>query len=213
VRDIPYFDAMNTGASQAAKRLGIQWISTGPATVDPAAQVQIIDGLIRQRVDVIVVAPNDPASVAPVIAEARGKGIHVMTADTDAPTSKRELFVNQASVEGIGRSLIDALMAKTGGAGKYAIVSCGRSAVNLNSWIGVQKEYTAQRYPIAELVDTVFAGEDEDVAASMATKLMDTHPDLSGLIGECSTSAPGVAKAVRNAQKISRVFTVGVGTP
>lgn len=213
VRDIPYFEAMNTGGLDAARHLGIEWITDGPATVDPSAQVKIIEDLIDQRVDVIVIAPNDPGSVAPAIAKARSKGIHVMTADADAPSSERELFVNPASAQGIGQSLTDALMAKMGGVGKYAIVSCGPAAANLNAWIAVQKQYTAERYPRAQIVDTVYAGEDLDSAASMAAELMDSYPDLTGLVGECSTSAPGIAKAVRAAQKISRVYTVGAGTP
>jgi rhamnose transport system substrate-binding protein len=213
VQGIPYFEAMNTGAREAAARLGAEWISTGPATVDPAGQVKIIDGLIQQHVDVIVVAPNDPASVAPVIAQARRKGIHVLTTDTDAPASQRELFVSQASAEGVGQAVTDALMAKTGGGGKYAIVSCGEAAMNLTSWISVQKQYTAKKYPNAEIVSTVYAGENQETATSLAKGLMATYPDLVGLVGECTTAAPGVAEAVRNAQKIGRVFTVGLGTP
>jgi rhamnose transport system substrate-binding protein len=47
----------------------------------------------------------------------------------------------------------------------------------------------------------------------MATDLMNAHPDLTGLVGECTSSAPGVAQAVRDANKIGHVFTVGLGTP
>ena len=71
------------------------------------------------------------------------------TADTDAPNSVREAFVNQATAEGIGEALTDALMKAMGGKGKYAIVSCGETAENLNSWIEVQKSYTASKYPDA----------------------------------------------------------------
>jgi rhamnose transport system substrate-binding protein len=213
VRDLPYFQAMDTGGEEAAQQLGVDWMSQGPPTVDPGAQVAIIRGYIAQHVDVIVVAPNDPAAVAPVLAEARSKGIHVMTSDTDAPASQRELFVNQATAEGVGVALTDALMAKMGGAGKYAIVSCGESAENLNSWITAQKAYAAVKYPKAQLVDTVYAGEDPAKATEMAKSLMAAHPDLTGLVGECTTSAPGVAQAVRDTQNIGQVYTVGVGTP
>jgi rhamnose transport system substrate-binding protein len=47
----------------------------------------------------------------------------------------------------------------------------------------------------------------------MAKDLMNAHPDLTGLVGECTASAPGVAKAVTEAGKIGQVFTVGLGTP
>jgi rhamnose transport system substrate-binding protein len=213
VDGIPYFQAMNTGGLEAAKQLGVQWSTVGPKTVDPADQVAIMRDLIAKKVDVIVVAPNDPAALAPVIAEARAKGIHVLTSDTDAPGTQREVFVNQASAEGIGTALTDALMKRTGGTGKYAIVSCGPAAANLNTWISVQKAYTASHYPKAQVVETVYAGEDQDNATNLAKELMARYPDLNGMVGECTTSAPGVAKAVREQQKIGQVFTVGVGTP
>src|SRR3954453_12553792 len=59
----------------------------------------------------------------------------------------------------------------------------------------------------------VYAGEDEAKAVSMAKDLMNANPQLTGLVGECTSSAPGVAKAVREANKIGKVFTVGLGTP
>jgi rhamnose transport system substrate-binding protein len=42
---------------------------------------------------------------------------------------------------------------------------------------------------------------------------MSAHPDLKGLLGQCTTSAVGVAQAVKDAGKIGQVFTVGIGTP
>jgi rhamnose transport system substrate-binding protein len=213
LQGIPYFEAMNTGGQKAATELGITWIYKGSTTADPGAQTDIVKSLIQQKVDVLVVAPNDPDSMAPVLADAKAKGIHVMTSDTDAPNSVREVFVNQATADGIGKSLTDALLEKMGGKGKYAIVSCGQTAANLNSWIAVQKQYTTQKYPQAQIVDTVYAGEDEAKAVSMAKDLMNAHPDLTGLVGECTSSAPGVAKAVREAGKTGKVFTVGLGTP
>ena len=213
LQGIPYFEAMNAGGRQAAKDLGIQWIYKGATTADPGAQTEIVKSLIQQRVDVLVVAPNDPDSLAPILQDAKNRGIHVMTSDTDAPNSPRELFVNQATPDGLGQAITDALLKKMGGKGEYAIVSCGQTAANLNSWIAVQKKYTAQKYSDAKIVGTVYAGEDEAKAVSMAKDLINAHPDLTGLVGECTTSAPGVAKAVRQSGKIGKVFTVGVGTP
>ena len=158
-------------------------------------------------------APNDPDSMAPLLQQAKDAGIHVATADTDAPSSVREVFVNQATPDGIGQGLTDALLQSMGGKGKYAIVSCGQTAENLNSWIKVQQAYTAQKYPNAQIVDVVYAGEDQAKATQMATDLMNAHPDLTGLVGECTSSAPGVAQAVQDANKIGKVFTVGLGTP
>lgn len=213
LQGIPYFEAMNTGGQKAATDLGIKWIYKGSTTADPAAQTDIVKSLIQQKVDALFVAPNDPDSMAPVLTDAKAKKIHVATTDTDAPNSPREVFVNQATADGLGKALTDALVEKMGGKGKYAIVSCGQTAANLNSWIAVQKMYTAAKYPNVKIVSTVYAGEDEAKAVSMAKDLMNANPDLTGLIGECTSSAPGVAKAVRESGKIGKVFTVGLGTP
>ena len=214
LQGVPYFEAMNAGGKAAAEAMGnVEWLYQGPTQADAAAQADIVRSFIQQKVDTIIVAPNDPDSMAPLLQQAKDAGIHVATADTDAPTSVREAFVNQASVDGIGEGLTDALLTAMGGKGKYAIVSCGESAANLNAWIAVQKTYTASQYPDAEIVDTVYAGEDQAKATQMATDLMNAHPDLTGLVGECTSSAPGVAQAVRDAGKIGQVFTVGLGTP
>ena len=71
LQGIPYFEAMNTGGQKAAQELGIEWIYRGSSTADPGAQTEIVNSLIQQRVDVLVVAPNDPDSMAPVLAGGR----------------------------------------------------------------------------------------------------------------------------------------------
>jgi rhamnose transport system substrate-binding protein len=214
LQGVPYFEAMNTGGQQAAEALGnVEWLYQGPTQADAAAQADIVRSFIQQGVDALIVAPNDPDSMAPLLQQAQQAGIKVGTADTDAPNSVREVFVNQATAEGIGQALTDSLLQAMGGSGKYAIVSCGQTAENLNSWIEVQRAYTAQKYPQAEIVDVVYAGEDQARATQLATDLMNANPDLRGLVGECTSSAPGVAQAVRDANKIGQVFTVGLGTP
>ncbi|WP_353650033.1 autoinducer 2 ABC transporter substrate-binding protein [Nakamurella sp. A5-74] len=213
LQGIPYFEAMNAGGKKAATDLGVTWLYQGPTTADAAQQAQIARSYIQQKVDALFVAPNDPDSMGPVLSQAGGAGIKVGTSDTDAPDSARQVFVSQASTEGIGTALTDSLLKAMGGKGKYAIVSCGETAQNLNSWIKVQQQVTKDKYPDAEIVDIVYAGEDQSKAATLATDLMTAHPDLTGLVGECTSSAPGVAQAVKDAGKIGTVFTVGLGTP
>lgn len=210
----PYFEAMNVGAEKAVAELGdVEWLYQGPTQADAAAQSEIVRSFIQQKVDVLVIAPNDPDSMSPLMQEAEAAGIKVMTADTDAPSSVREAFVNQATADGIGETTAETLMKAMGGKGKWAIVSCGETAENLNSWIAAEKAYVSQKYPDAELVDTVYSGEDQAKGTQMAIDLMNAHPDLTGLIGQCTTSAVAVAQAVKDAGKTGTVFTVGVGTP
>lgn len=213
IQGIPFFEAMNSGGQEAAKEFGFKWVYSGPTTADPAAQGDVVRSLVQQKVSALLVAPNDPDSMGPLLKEAQGKGIKVGTADTDAPDSVREVFVNQASAEGIGKGLIENLVKATGDNAEIAIVSCGQTAANLNSWIKVINSEVKAKYPNIKIVDTVYADEDQAKAVTMAKNLMNANPNLKGLIGMCTTSAPGVAQAVEETGKIGQVYTVGVGTP
>ncbi|WP_256127807.1 autoinducer 2 ABC transporter substrate-binding protein [Arthrobacter sp. SDTb3-6] len=213
LQGIPYFEAMNAGGKEAAEDLGINWLYQGPTTADAAAQADIVRSFIQQKVDTLIVAPNDPDSMAPLLKQAQEAGIKVATADTDAPNSVRQVFVNQTTEENHGKALSESLMKAMGGSGEFAIVSCSETAANLNAYIDVIKKDVAANYPQGELVDLVYAGEDQAKAAAMATDLMNAHPNLKGIVGLCSAAAPGVAQAVKDAGKIGQVFTVGGGTP
>lgn len=213
LQGIPYFSAMNAGGEAAAKALGFKWIYEGANTADPSAQASIVQSLIQQKVNVIAVAPNDPNSIAPVLAQAKAAGIKVITADTDAPSSVRSVFVNQATAQGIGQAIVDQLVKAMGPTGEYAIVSCGQTAANLNSWIAVQTSYAKAKYPGLKLDSLVYASEDQAQAVTMAKSIIAAHPKIKGLVGECTTSAPGVAQAVQETGNTGKIFTVGVGTP
>ncbi|MDO5747934.1 MAG: autoinducer 2 ABC transporter substrate-binding protein [Actinomycetaceae bacterium] len=213
IQGIPFFEAMNRGGEDAAKDGNFEWVYKGATTADPAAQADVVRSLIQQKVDALIVAPNDPDSMAPLLKQAQDAGIHVLTADTDAPDSVREAFVNQASEEGIGKALVDELVKPMGDEGEIAIVSCGQTAANLNAWIDVAKKYVEADLPKIKIVDVVYADEDEDKAVTMAKNLMNAHPNLKGLIGPCTTAAPGIARAVDETNNIGKVYTVGVGTP
>src|SRR3954469_22119558 len=96
----PSFEAVNPGGKAACQELGCTWLYQGPVEADPAAQADIVRSYIQQGVDALIVAPNDPDSMAPLLQQAKDAGIAVATSDTDAPDSVRQVFVSQASTEG-----------------------------------------------------------------------------------------------------------------
>lgn len=210
---IPYFEAMKAGGDEAAGALGVRFLYQGDTTADAAKQAEIVNSLIQQKVDVLAVAPNDPSAIAPLLQRAADAGIKVMTTDTDAPDSVRDVFVNQAESDAVGEATAEALASQIGGAGKWAIVSCGPTAANLNAWIDVEKAYIAEKYPQMQLVDVKYAGEDQAQATQLTKDLISAHPDLKGVIGQCSTSAPGVAQAITDLGRIGQVYSTGVSTP
>ena len=210
--NIGYFNAMQQGGEAAAKKFGAKFVYNGPTTADANLQVQIVKQLIAQHVDALAVAPDDPAVVAPALAQAQAQGIKIFTSDTDAPSSPRAVFVNQALDTEIGNATLDALADQMGKTGEWAIDSCGPAAQNLNGWIAIEKQRAA-KYPGMKFVGVVYSGEDQAKSVADSRDLITAHPNLRGIIGQCTSSGPGAAQAVTELHKIGKVFVTGVALP
>ena len=144
--------------------------------------------------------------------KAKEKGILVLTSDTDGAQEVRDLFVNQAIEKEIGYTTMDELAKAMNYEGEFAIVSCGPTAWNLNTWILYELERLSE-YPNMKLVTIRYAEEDVQLAINVALDLINAFPNLKGIIGQCSTSAPGVAEAVTQAGKIGQIVATGVSVP
>ena len=137
-----YFIACRKGAEEAAKELGVKLIWDGPTDPDPAKQNEVIDTWITRGVDVIAVAVENREGISSVLRKARERGIKVITWDADAEPDARDFFVNQATPEGIGQTLMDNAARVLGGKGEFAIITASLTAANMIEW---QKTIEARR--------------------------------------------------------------------
>ncbi|SFL48520.1 autoinducer 2 ABC transporter substrate-binding protein [Salibacterium qingdaonense] len=212
---IPYFNASETGAEQAGEDLGVNVEYTGPTEADAAAQVKVIEDLISQGMDTIAVAPNDPASVEPVLKKAKEEGINVMDWDTPADKELVDLSIKQVDDEEFGRHMAEKLVEAMGTEeGKIAILTGGLSAANLNLWIDAAKSELEENYPDIEIVsDKIPTEEKQQVAYQKTLDLLKSYPELDGVLA-VSTPAPlGAAQAVQEEGLQDEVSVVGSALP
>lgn len=101
---LPYWQAANAGLVAAARQLGVLAEMVGPETYDPQAQRDEFRRVVARKPTGIMVSVADPELLTPEINAAIAQGIPVITMDSDAPASKRLLFVGtnnyQAGVMG-----------------------------------------------------------------------------------------------------------------
>jgi len=209
---IPYFNAMEEGGKRAAKDLGVNFIYSGPTTDSVAEQIQMVDNFITRGVDAIAVAPNDPAAISSILKKSMQNGVLTITSDTDANVDARNIFINQARPKEIGYQMMDTVANILDEKGKFAIVSGGPTAWNLNTWITYLQERLAL-YPDIELVTIRYAGEDVQRAMDVGLSIMQAFPDVEVLVGMNSTSGPGLAQAIKVAGKTGQVYATGITTP
>ncbi|MCI0460919.1 MAG: substrate-binding domain-containing protein [Gemmataceae bacterium] len=212
ITGIAYFNACERGAREAAQELGVDLTYDGPDKDDVREQIRMLEQWIDEGFDCIAVAANHPASISPVLEQARARGITVLTFDADAD-SGRQYFVNQASYDDIAQALIDTMAEEIGGKGKVGMLTSTLQAPNQSQWARRMKAYRQQRYPDLVLLDEIECQENSKIGIDRAKDLIQAHPDLKGIIGLTSVAFPAAAEAVEQQQKAGQVHVVGLSTP
>jgi rhamnose transport system substrate-binding protein len=211
--NIDYFDACKRGAAKAASELGVTLIYDGPTQASGSEQNNFIDTWIRQGVGAIGVAPNQPKTVKRFVEKAQAAGIKVLTWDTDAPESGRDLFVNQVDEKTLGEALMDDLAKQMNEEGEWAIAIASLDAANLNTWRRFAEARAKEKYPKMKLVATEVTKEDENFARQKVETLLNAYPNLKGILAFDSNSVPGACEAVKRAGKAGKVAITGNSTP
>lgn len=175
----PFYAEVEKGCQERAKKEGVECLFTGSPQADEADQARVIRDLITKKVDGLAIAPNNAASIVPVIAAAKAKGIPVITFDSDAPKSDRALFVGTNNVQG-GVEGGKAFVKVNPDGGKYAVVTGGLAAANLNERIKGFKSTLSDKY--VEIAGSPFACDDDsNRAIQIIQDLLVKNPDLKGI--------------------------------
>jgi rhamnose transport system substrate-binding protein len=212
---IGYFDATAAGMQEAAAELGnVEVINDGPTAANIDEQITFIDNYITQGVDGVLFAANDPVAIGPVLTKALEAGVHVVGYDANSVPEAREWFVNQAEFNGIGKTMIDSLVAEQGEDASFGIVTSTFTTPNQARWIAEMAAYAAQCYPNLTWLETLEAQEDTPLSFSQAQTLLNKYgEDIDGIFGMTSVATPAAADAVTQAGACGDVAVIGLATP
>ncbi|MBT0771593.1 rhamnose ABC transporter substrate-binding protein [Kineosporia sp. J2-2] len=209
----PYFDASDKGGKTAVEALGGTFSEVGPQEASPDAQVQYINTAAQQHASAIVISANDPKAVGSALTQAKSGGTKVVTFDSDTEAQYRDLFINQASPEGIAKAQVDGLAEQIGDSGEIAILSAAANATNQNAWIELMKTELKENHPDIKLVDTVYGNDDDQTSFDKTAALLQTHPDLKGIISPTTVGIAAAARYLSTSKSKGKVALTGLGTP
>ena len=209
----PYFDTSDKGGEKAVKEFGGTYSQVGPQEGSPDAQVQYIDTAAQKKTSAIVLSANDPKALCDSIANARDAGTKVVTFDADTSPDCRDLFINQATAEGIAKVEVDMVADQIGDKGEVAILSASANATNQNAWIATMKKLLASDHPDIKLVDTVYGNDDDQTSFDKTAALLQKHPDLKGIISPTTVGIAAAARYLSKSDKKGKVAITGLGTP
>ncbi len=211
----PYFDTSTKGAKKAADELGASIEEVGPEQASPDAQVQYINTAAQQGVDALILSANDPEALCDAIDEARSADVKVITFDADTSPDCRDLFVNQATAEGIAAKQLELISEQIGGKGEIAILSASANATNQNAWIDMMEKELADNpdYAGIKLVDTVYGDDEDQKSFDQTEALLQNHPNLKGIISPTTVGIAAAARYLSDSEYKGKVALTGLGTP
>ncbi|MET0502140.1 MAG: sugar-binding protein [Candidatus Binatia bacterium] len=176
---VPFYADVEKGCKEEAAKLGVKLVYTGPNTPDEAEQVQILRDVVARGVNGLAIAPMNADSVVGVIADARKKGIPVITFDSDSPKSERMCYVGTDNYEA-GKEAGKAFKQRLA-KGKYAVITGGLAAQNLNDRIkGFKEVVTGGDY--TEVSGSPFPCDDDAArGVQIIQDILTRYPDLDGI--------------------------------
>lgn len=209
----PYMKKMYEGFEAACKELGVTPLYKGPDQATPEKQIEIIDSLIAQKVSLIAIAANDADALQPSLKRAMDGGIKVISLDSAVNKDSRQMHIQQADPEKIGRVLIQAAYEMVNGEGGIAILSATAQATNQNLWIDWMKkelEENKDKYAKTPLVKIVYGDDDPTKSTSETTALL-TDPSIKIIIAPTTVGMLAGGKVLQD--KKSSVLLTGLGLP
>ncbi len=180
----PVFLSARTGAEAAAKELSqkhgipieIVWLT--PPAEDGQVQAQRIAQAVNEGASAVLISCSDAGKVNGAINDAVGRGVPVMTFDSDAPQSNRFAFYGVDDIK-TGEAVMRELAPLMNGKGKVAILAGNQNAPNLRNRVaGVKQE--AAKYPGISIVDTFYHIETPQDAAAEVIRVQNAYPEITG---------------------------------
>jgi len=209
----PYEVIADRGGGIASKAQGNKQIVQSGTQDTAAAQQPAIQAAIQSHAAGIVIAANDPKAVCPALNQAMKAGVKVVTFDSDA--NCRQLFINQADTETIGRSQMQLLAKLMGYKGEWVILSAASTAANQNAWIKYMKlESKKAKYKNMKY-DGIYYGNDNPAQSLQQTEsLLQAHPNLKGIESPTTVGISSAAQYLSNKpQYKGKIVLTGLGLP
>jgi rhamnose transport system substrate-binding protein len=208
----PYEVIADRGGKLALTALGDKQVVSSGTEDTAAAQQPAIQAAIQAHAAGIVIAGNDPQAVCPALQQAQAQGTKVVAFDSDV--NCRQLFINQADTETIGRSQIQLLGKLMHYSGQFAILSAASTATNQNAWIKYMKlELKKPKYKNMKLVK-IYYGNDNPAQSRQATvSMLQAYPKLKGIESPTTVGISSAAQYLSHSKYKNKIVLTGLGLP
>jgi len=202
---LPYWEEVEAGLRDASKSMGVKAELTGPEIYSPAEELDAFQKAVAEKPAGILVSASRPDVFKTAIDTAVTQGIPVICVDSDAPDSRRILFVGtdnyRAGTES-GKRMADILK----GQGRIVIVTIPGQLNADERARGVNDEL--KKYPGIKIVQTFDDKGDPRSANDQISKLLGAKEKIDGIICLEASGGSGAAEALHRLDQTGKIAIV-----
>jgi len=190
---LPYWQEAQAGFQDAARGMAVKVEFVGPTSYSPEEELAAFRQAVAAQPSGILVSPAQAELFNKEIDAAVQAGIPVICVDSDAPESKRILFIGTDNVNaGIqsGRRMGEILR----GQGQIVVITVP-GQLNLEERLrGVEEVF--KQYPGIKIMKTIDDKGDPRIANDEIAKMLEAKTKIDGILCLEASGGPGAAEAL-----------------
>ncbi|WHH56832.1 ABC transporter substrate-binding protein [Petroclostridium sp. X23] len=204
-----FWQAVKSGAEKAAGDYGVRITFEGPeqeTMVDK--QVDMLKTALGNNPVAVCMAAIDTESVAGILQEAKGKGIHVVGFDagvgkeeSEAKCSTDSLAAGALAAENVARIL--------GEKGTIGVIGHSQTVIDAVQRVEGFKEKIKSDYPNIKIADIQYGEGDHLKSAEVAKSMVAANPDIQLIYTSNEGACVGAYNGLKEAGKLDKVKLVG----
>jgi len=204
---LPYWQEAQAGFMDAARQMHVKAEVVGPASYAPNEELDAFQKAMEKRPAGILVSPARPELFKDAIDSAVKAGVPVVCLDSDAPETKRVLFIGtdnfRAGAEG-ARRLVQLLH----NAGNVVVISIP-GQLNLDERLRGAKS-VFDDYPKIKVTETLDDKGDPRMANDQISALLEKKEKIDGILSLEASGGPGAAEALHRLGLEGKIPIVGM---
>lgn len=203
-----FYMTMFEGAKAAAAELGAEIECNNPSSPsDAMVQVQQVEDIIAKDVDILVIVPNQPDTLASALTKAHEKGTVIVAADTDFDYEYKIAYAGTSN-EAAGSTVAEQLCENLPEGSNVVVMRGPLGGVSFDQRVaGVTATLEEKGMNVLEIVD---AESVADKAAAKTEDLIQKYgEDIAAIISLDDNMTPGVVTAIRQAGMTGKILVTG----
>jgi ribose transport system substrate-binding protein len=207
VKGSPFYSAMQCGAQDEAKRLGLDLSVSAGDQFSADSQVPVINAVTASKPAVAAVVPTDATALGQPLSALTGAGTQLITVDqvlADSKLAKSQIITDNKKGGALAADEMNKLL---NGKGKVLVITQppGSSAQDARTEGFVDE---LKKYPGISYLGAQYQSDDPQKAAQIITSTLAAHPDLAGVFSTNDQGAIGALTGLKQANASKKVKLV-----